>query len=397
MDINEILNRAKGAQAQALASLHEMEEKAETLASSSCPKSDVPLRDTASQEAEQIAANAQRQVEILGQVFDAQTMTQMAANQEQLQQMMDQRMAEAAAMSAEAAAASAEAAMSQLFGEDMGVLAAALETLAMEGDVEGLGFDEEEETAASLYALLDETMARLEALPEPTSIEFGRDPALWGRFGILLSGIVSTLNDHSLDGLDVEEHIPVLEQQVLSVVRRSWGIDGRSGLLETIRYLTQGGYTERYRFYCEAESPEELMTGDEDEDDREGAVRAWAFAQHYKEHYSPAFMTGWDVGRAAMLARWGSYLGWITLEEAQGILWDLAQRAAGDLGGWREFAQSYLFGGLMWKLLCNSPAAGYLGYLADAATTLLMGKADGSGGQWRDFPWPARRKLGFTL
>ena len=78
MDINEILNRAKGAQAQALASLHEMEEKAETLASSSCPKSDAPLRDTASQEAEQIAANAQRQVEILGQVFDAQTMTQMA-------------------------------------------------------------------------------------------------------------------------------------------------------------------------------------------------------------------------------------------------------------------------------------------------------------------------------
>jgi len=55
-------------------------------------------------------------VEILGQVFDAQTMTQMAASQEQLQQMMDQRMAEAAAMSAEAA-------MSQLFGEDMGVLA----------------------------------------------------------------------------------------------------------------------------------------------------------------------------------------------------------------------------------------------------------------------------------
>lgn len=336
-------------------------------------------------------------MEILGQVFDAQTMTQMAASQEQLQQMMDQRMAEAAAMSAEAAAASAEAAMSQLFGEDMGVLAAALETLAMEGDEEELGFDEEEENAASLYALLDEIMARLEALPEPTPIEFGRDPALWGRFGILLSGIVSTLNDHSLDGLDVEEHIPVLEQQVLSVVRRSWGIDGRSGLLETIRYLTQGGYTERYRFYCEAESPEELMTGDEDEDDREGVVRAWAFAQHYKAHYSPAFMTGWDVGRAAMLARWGSYLGWITPEEAQGILWDLAQRAAGDLGGWWEFAQSYLFGGLMWKLLCSSPAAGYLGYIADAATALLMGKADGSGGQWRDFPWPARRKLGFTL
>lgn len=390
MDINEILNRAKAAQAQALASLHETEEKAEALASASSPEPAAPPEEAAAREAEQMAANAQRQVEILGQVFDGQTMEQMAANEEQLQQMMEQRVAEAAS-------ASTEAVMNQLFGEDMGVLAAALETLAMDNNCEGEGLDKEEETDDALYALLDETMARLEALPEPEPVEYGRDPALWGRFGILLSGIVSTLNDHSLDGLDVEEHIPVLEQQVLSVVRRSWGIDGRGGLLETLRYLSQGGYTERYRFYCEAETPEELMTGDEDEDDREGVVRAWAFAQHYKGRYSPAFMAGWDVGRAAMLARWGSYLGWITPEEAQGILWDLAQRAAQDLGDWREFAQSYLFGGLMWKLLCNSPAAGYLGYLADAATTLLVGKADGSGGQWRDFAWPARRRLGFTL
>ena len=389
MDINEIMNRAKAAQAQALASLHEMEEKAEALAASSSPAPAVPPQNAA-QEAQQMSANAQRQVEILGQVFDSQTMAQMAANQEQLQRMMEQRVAEAAC-------ASADAMMDQLFGEDMGVLAAALETLAMEEEGEGPGLDDEEETDGALYALLDETLARLDALPEPAPVEYGSDPALWGRFGILLSGIVSTLNDHSLDGLDVEEHIPVLEQQVLSVVRRSWGIDGRGGLLETLRYLGQGGYAERYRFYCEAETPEELMTGDEDEDDREGVIRAWAFAQHYKERYSPAFMAGWDVGRAAMLARWGSYLGWITPEEAQGILWDLAQRAARDLGGWREFAQSYLFGGLMWKLLCNSPAAGYLGYLADAATALLVGKADGSGGQWRGFPWPARRKLGFTL
>ncbi len=390
MDINEIMNRAKAAQARATASLHEMEEKSEELAASSSPKSPAPPQDSADREAEQQAANAQRQVEILGQLFDTQTMAQMAANQEQLQQMMEQRVAEAAS-------ASTEAVMNQLFGEDMGVLAAALETLSLESEYEGFDLDSENEDNDVLYTLLDETMARLETLPEPASAEYGRDTALWGQFGILLSGIVSTLNDHSLDGLDVEEHVPVLEQQVLSLVRRSWGIDGRGALLETIRYLSQGGYTERYRFYCEAESPEELMTGEEDSDEREGVVRAWEFAQHYKQQYSPAFMTGWDVGRAAMLARWGSYLGWITPEEARGILWDLAQRAAQDLGGWREFAQSYLFGGLMWKLLCNSPAAGYLGYLSDAATALLMGKDDGSGGQWRDFSWPARRRLGFTL
>ena len=200
MDVNEIMNRAKAAQAQALESLHEMEEKAEALAVSSSPAPAVPPQNAA-REAQQMAADTQRQVEILGQVFDSQTMEQMAANQEQLQRMMEQRVAEAAC-------ASVDAMMDQLFGEDMGVLAAALETLAMEEEGEGPGLDDEEETDGALYALLDETLARLDALPEPAPVEYGSDPALWGRFGILLSGIVSTLNDHSLEGLDVETPPP---------------------------------------------------------------------------------------------------------------------------------------------------------------------------------------------
>lgn len=41
--------------------------------------------------------------------------------------------------------------------------------------------------------------------------------------------------------MDVEEHIPVMEQKIVSLVRRSWGIDGRSDLLDMIRYLAPGG------------------------------------------------------------------------------------------------------------------------------------------------------------
>lgn len=66
-----------------------------------------------------------------------------------------------------------------------------------------------------------------------------------------------------------------------------------------------------------------------------------------------------------MLTRWGCYLGWITESEAVGILWDLSQKVVEELHSWREFAQSYLFGGLMWKLLCGDSSAGsYLGYIA---------------------------------
>lgn len=377
---------------QALASMREtMEKNEERISKIEVPSSEKGASVSAAEVEEQIAANTQRQVEILGQMFGPDSMAQMAVNEELLQKMVNDKVAEATS-------ATAGDLMGQLFGEDMGILAAALETLEMEDadDEEELSFDLELEE--KLYTTLEETMARLEAMPEPEAIPYQKDDVKWERFGILLSGILSTLNSHDLDSMDVEEHIPVMEQKIVSLVRRSWGIDGRSDLLDMIRYLAQEGYILRYQLYSEASSPEELMDETMDEDDRESTCRAWRFAQRYKGQYAPGFMAGWDIGRAAMLTRWGCYLGWITESEAVGILWDLSQKVVEELHSWREFAQSYLFGGLMWKLLCGDSSAGsYLGYLADAATDLLTGKAEQDNGQWRDCPWPAQRKIGFTL
>lgn len=392
LDIDEILKQARQAKEQALASVKEtMEKNEERISKIQVSSSEKDTAASADEVEEQIAANTQRQVEILGQIFGPDSMAQMAANEELLQKMVNDK-------AAEAASAAAGGLMEQLFGEDMGILAAALETLEMEdADAEEeRSFDLELEE--NLYITLEEAMARIEAMPEPEPLPYQKEDGKWKRFGILLSGILSTLNSHDLDDMDVEEHIPVMEQKIVSLVRRSWGIDGRSDLLDMIRYLAQEGYILRYQLYSEASSPEELMDETMDEDDRESVCRAWRFAQRYKAQYAPGFMAGWDIGRAAMLTRWGCYLGWITESEAVGILWDLSQKVVEELHSWREFAQSYLFGGLMWKLLCGDSSAGsYLGYLADAATDLLTGKAEQDSGQWRDCPWPAQRKIGFTL
>lgn len=392
LDIDEILKQARQAKEQALASVKEtMEKNEERISKIQVSSSEKDTAASADEVEEQIAANTQRQVEILGQIFGPDSMAQMAANEELLQKMVNDK-------AAEAASAAAGGLMEQLFGEDMGILAAALETLEMEDadDEEERSFDLELEE--NLYITLEEAMARIEAMPEPEPLPYQKEDGKWKRFGILLSGILSTLNSHDLDDMDVEEHIPVMEQKIVSLVRRSWGIDGRSDLLDMIRYLAQEGYILRYQLYSEASSPEELMDETMDEDDRESVCRAWRFAQRYKAQYAPGFMAGWDIGRAAMLTRWGCYLGWITESEAVGILWDLSQKVVEELHSWREFAQSYLFGGLMWKLLCGDSSTGsYLGYLADAATDLLTGKAEQDSGQWRDCPWPAQRKIGFTL
>ena len=316
-DLDEIMKRTQAAREETSARLKEMKEKrdrlTERLATEEPVESNTPDRET-----EQPEADGRRQVEILGQTFGPDGMAQLAANEELLQKMVDEKVAQASALGMEEL-------MGQLYGEDMGVIAAALETLAMEDEdgEDGIGPEQEE----SLYTLLEETMARLEALPEPEPVPYGRDSAQWEHFGILLSGLISVLNDHSLDGMDVEEHVPVLEQQVVSIVRRSWGIDGRSDLLDMIRYLTREGYMLRYQIYGEAASPEELLDEDADEEDRESTARAWRFVQRYKARYAPGFLAGWDVGRAAMLTRWGCYLGWIPGCEGVGILWEMSQKA----------------------------------------------------------------------
>lgn len=228
---------------QALASMREtMEKNEERISKIEVPSSEKGASVSAAEVEEQIAANTQRQVEILGQMFGPDSMAQMAVNEELLQKMVNDKVAEATS-------ATAGDLMGQLFGEDMGILAAALETLEMEDadDEEELSFDLELEE--KLYTTLEETMARLEAMPEPEAIPYQKDDVKWERFGILLSGILSTLNSHDLDSMDVEEHIPVMEQKIVSLVRRSWGIDGRSDLLDMIRYLAQEGYILRYQLY----------------------------------------------------------------------------------------------------------------------------------------------------
>ena len=390
-DINEIMKRAQQASEQAADGIKETFEKSEEIVSKiEAPNPEESPSISAAEAEEQTDANTKRQVEILGQMFGPDSMAQMAANEELLQKMINEKVTEATA-------SATEDFMEQLLGEDMGIIAAAMEMLEMDDadEDEELSFNLELEE--SLYTTLEEAMARLEAMPEQQPVPYQKDDTKWGQFGILLSGIISRLNDHNLSSMEVEEHIPVMEQKIVSLVRRSWGIDGRGDLLDMIRYLAREGYILRYQLYSEAASPEELMDETMDEDDRESTSRAWRFAQRYKSRYAPGFMAGWDIGRAAMLTRWGCYLGWLTESEAVGILWDLSQKVVEELHSWREFAQSYLWGGLMWKMLCGDGSAGsYLGYIADAATDLLAGNAEQDGGQWYDCPWPAQRKIGFT-
>lgn len=375
VDINEI--RARNAKLMA-----DMQKRTEEAVS----KLEMPAQDENADSAEEerarraaelAAANEQRQREVLSQMMGEEFARQTAAMQEMVSQEVQRQAASAAAQLQQDA-------LSALFGDDAALFSAALDTLAQTEDGEDDEEEEQELPPEALYDYLESKLGEIDALEEPQPKAYNI-PALWERFCIALSGIISTVNDHKLDELDVEERVPLFVQQITSLIRNSWGISGREDLIETLLYLSRAGYRARFAAYAEAASPEELFGNDTAEEDREGIVRGHAFVQHFKDKYGADFLLGWDIGRAAMITRWGYFVGWLTQAEAEQLLSDMGQVAANGLSGWREFARSYLFGGAFWKEVCAAyDGKSYLDTLTDAVRKLL---SDGPEGAWTHTPW----------
>ena len=375
VDINEI--RARNAKLMA-----DMQKRTEEAVS----KLEMPAQDENADSAEEerarraaelAAANEQRQREVLSQMMGEEFARQTAAMQEMVSQEVQRQAASAAAQLQQDA-------LSALFGDDAALFSAALDTLAQTEDGEDDEEEEQELPPEALYDYLESKLGEIDALEEPQPQAYNI-PALWERFCIALSGIISTVNDHKLDELDVEERVPLFVQQITSLIRNSWGISGREDLIETLLYLSRAGYRARFTAYAEAASPEELFGNDMAQEDREGIVRGHAFVQHFKDKYGADFLLGWDIGRAAMITRWGYFVGWLTQAEAEQLLSDMGQVAANGLSGWREFARSYLFGGAFWKEVCAADdGKSYLDTLTDAIRKLL---SDGPEGAWTHTPW----------
>lgn len=374
VDINEIRARNAKLMADMQKRTEEAVSKLETPAQDE--NADSAEEERARRAAELAAANEQRQREVLSQMMGEEFARQTAAMQEMVSQEVQRQAASAAAQLQQDA-------LSALFGDDAALFSAALDTLAQTED----GEDEEEEQELppeALYDYLESKLGEIDALEEPQPKAYNI-PALWERFCIALSGIISTVNDHKLDELDVEERVPLFVQQITSLIRNSWGISGREDLIETLLYLSRAGYRARFAAYAEAASPEELFGNDMAQEDREGIVRGHAFVHHFKDKYGADFLLGWDIGRAAMITRWGYFVGWLTQAEAEQLLSDMGQVAANGLSGWREFARSYLFGGAFWKEVCAAyDGKSYLDTLTDAVRKLL---SDGPEGAWTHTPW----------
>ena len=276
-----------------------------------------------------------------------------------------------------------------------------LEQLGYSDDEVGqaLGDDEEDTLTEEVLGELDPSefgygdivnaISSLDRLEEPQPAP--ADPERMEKFEILLTGIISTLNDHLLDGLDVEPRDQDSDELVRSILQNYWGVESRDELIDTLQYLISRGhsmdYTRNLEVIAGSGSAEDLHTEDMDEEDIAVSDARFAFTQAYAGHVGPEMLRGWDLGRAANVTRWGYFVGFISEEEARGILDQIADGCMEFFDSWRSYAQSYIFGSMYWKCpygpeACYENMAG----LMIAVEHLL------TEGAWKDFPWVSGRE-----
>lgn len=238
------------------------------------------------------------------------------------------------------------------------------------------------------YGDIVEMVAAIGDLPEAAPEAL--DPERMRRFEILLTGIISTVNDHRLDALEVEPETEDNRQMIAGILSDYWGIDSREDLMGTLHYLVTAGHTADYvrnlEIIAAGGTYEDLIEEGMDEEDVAMAHSRFDFTSAYAGHIDPIMVRGWDMGRAANVTRWGYFCGYMEEQEAWDILSNIADSLMETFDSWRAFAQSYMFGGMFWKCAWGPDDTLEYGVQLLASIETLL-----TDGEWKDFPWASGR------
>lgn len=179
---------------------------------------------------------------------------------------------------------------------------------------------------------------------------------------------------------------------IRKLLLRWWGIGDREGALRTIRGLWEQGHRGHFPLVLSLVRSEgnleEALEGLSPEEQRD----ILGFCENLREGL-PGLMerpgisrrdcergiAGWDISRAAMLARSCFDCGYLRADEAWEVLAEADERARREFRSWEELSRSILIGRTMW---CGYEDTAHMVALAEE----LLGE---EGSPWRRIPfWP---------
>ena len=227
-----------------------------------------------------------------------------------------------------------------------------------------------------------------DSLPEGNKIKVKNGDEYIEKFEIMLSGILSYINGHDNDTLDVEEHNEFFHDRINYILTEFWGIENKDDVYNTIAWLLNEGHTDEYLGYANADTVDELINEDMDEEEIEIVKNGFEFTKYFKDKLPENIMLGWDYGRAAAIVRWSYFMNYISEEEAWEILDKIAGVMIGTFNSWKEFGISYIVGGLFWTYR-KDPSETYSRYYetVEALEGLLTETGEEEDGEWLRNPW----------
>ena len=247
------------------------------------------------------------------------------------------------------------------------------------------GLGEEEVSLKGIGTLIQNMY---DSLPEGNKIKVKNGDEYIEKFEIMLSGILSYINGHDDDTLDVEEHNEFFHERINYILTEFWGIENKDDVYNTVSWLLNEGHTDEYLDYANADTIDELINEDMDEEEIEIVKNGFEFTKYFKDKLPENIMLGWDYGRAAAIVRWSYFMNYINEEEAWEILDKIASVMIGTFNSWKEFGISYIVGGLFWTYR-KDPSETYSRYYetVEALEGLLTETGEEEDGEWLRNPW----------
>jgi Protein of unknown function (DUF1266) len=136
------------------------------------------------------------------------------------------------------------------------------------------------------------------------------------------------------------------------LLREWWGVRGRRDLLGTLHWLEEGGHRKGFEQLGASVAglpPREwevLLTGKRDDPDERHQL---AMARTYYAKLGAKSLLGWDYARYVSLCRWGYLVGYISEEEAWGLIMPAARLLQARFESWPDLGRNYLIGREYWS------------------------------------------------
>ncbi|HUX37725.1 MAG TPA: DUF1266 domain-containing protein [Rectinemataceae bacterium] len=226
--------------------------------------------------------------------------------------------------------------------------------------------------------------------PAPSPLPgLGQDDRPYFNWLTGLSAILSLSNGQSSIGLSAIPPPPDYVRDVTELLRGSWGVASREELIAAIDAVIAHGNNASWQSYLRAIRDNPGLSDTELLAKIEGRALQFRldFVRAHLNSPGGTDILAWDLGRAAMLVRWGFACGYLGPDEAWSRLEDIGRRASEAFHSWEDFGLNYEMGRIFWN-----------GEEMDEGIKLFEGAQEAfvrllaKGGEWSKTAWPREKE-----